>query len=223
MTEHSVATTTQRRRDDVARVASSAALLGASAAVALRRDVDPLESQVFRFLNRLPRAAALPLTIIMQAGALGASYVAAGLALATGRRRLARDLALGGTLSWTLAKGVKALVARERPARLLDDVRVHGAEATGLGYPSGHAAVSATLATVASPYLTPWPRRLAWVIAGLVSLSRVYVGAHLPVDIVGGVPLGVMVGAGLRLLWGVLGGRHFARPDQTEPLAAEQL
>jgi membrane-associated phospholipid phosphatase len=155
----------------------------------------------------------------MQAGALGASYVAAGLALATGRRRLARDLALGGTLSWTLAKGVKALVARERPARLLDDVRVHGAEATGLGYPSGHAAVSATLATVASPYLTPWPRRLAWVIAGLVSLSRVYVGAHLPVDIVGGVPLGVMVGAGLRLLWGVPGGQT----DQAETLAAEDL
>jgi undecaprenyl-diphosphatase len=222
MIDQNVVAKTQRSQGEVTLVVSSAILLGVSTGVAMRRDIDPLESQAFRFLNRLPRAAALPLTIIMQAGALGASYVAAGLALAFGRPRLARDLALGGTLSWTLAKGVKALVARERPAKLLDDVRVHGAEATGLGFPSGHAAVSATLATVAAPHLPPFARRITWLMAGLVSLSRVYVGAHLPVDIVGGVPLGVIVGSGLRLLWGIQGDPPSDLLDDAEQLAADE-
>jgi hypothetical protein len=42
---------------------------------------------------------------------------------------------------------MKAVVARERPSKLLQDVQVHGEEATGLEFRSGHAAVSAALAT----------------------------------------------------------------------------
>ena len=114
------------------------------------------------------------------------------------------DLAVSGTLAWLVAKLVKAQVARERPAELLEDVIVHGGEATGLGFPSGHAAVSAALATAASPYLPREARLATWVVAGIVSFSRVYVGAHLPIDIVGGVPLGVAAGTAVQLVFGVL-------------------
>ncbi len=191
-----------RRRADVARLALGAALLALTSGIASRRHVNPVERDFFRIINRLPKQASVPLRAVMQAGALGSSFATAGLAFAAGRRRMARDLALSGALAWLWAKGIKALVARERPGELIADVVVHGGAATGLGFPSGHAAVSAALATAAGAYLPPRARRVAWAVAGLVALSRVYVGAHLPVDIAGGVPLGVASAAAVRLLFG---------------------
>jgi undecaprenyl-diphosphatase len=204
----------------IRRLVLSSILLIASAAVARRRDVEPLEGDAFRIVNRLPKEGAIPLQIIMQAGAFGSSFVTAGLALVLGRRLLARDLAISGTLAWLVAKLVKAQVARERPAELLEDVIVHGGEATGLGFPSGHAAVSAALATAASPYLPREARLATWVVAGIVSFSRVYVGAHLPIDIVGGVPLGVAAGTAVQLVFGVLS-RSGPPPAGTNPTRSE--
>jgi len=181
------------------------AILTGSAVFARRRTVDPIEGDVFRFFNRLPKHPSLIIQIIMQAGALGASFVAAAMAIAAGQRRMARDLALSGVCAWFTAKIIKNQVARGRPTDVFDDVQVHGAEATGLGFPSGHAAVSAALATAAGPYLPRWARQGAWVTAGIVAFARIYVGAHLPVDIMGGVPLGILAATGLRLLSYALG------------------
>jgi undecaprenyl-diphosphatase len=50
------------------------------------------------------------------------------------------------------------------------------------------------------------PRRwrpVAWALAGVVALARVYVGAHLPLDVVGGAALGVVVGTLTRWAFGL--------------------
>jgi undecaprenyl-diphosphatase len=41
-----------------------------------------------------------------------------------------------------------------------------------------------------------WPsgRVLLWSLAALVSLSRVYVGVHYPLDVIAGVALGIICG-----------------------------
>jgi hypothetical protein len=68
-------------------------------------------------------------------------------------------------------------------------------EQRGLGYPSGHAAVAATLYVVAAPHLrSRWRAGLAALTSG-VGLARIYVGAHLPLDVLGGVALGAALGA----------------------------
>jgi undecaprenyl-diphosphatase len=66
-------------------------------------------------------------------------------------------------------------------------------------FPSGHAATSfagATLLSFAFPKLAPY----LYVLAAAVAFSRVYVGVHYPLDIVGGAVLGVVLAFGLRYL-----------------------
>jgi undecaprenyl-diphosphatase len=66
-------------------------------------------------------------------------------------------------------------------------------------FPSGHAATSfagATVLSFAFPKLAPY----LYVLAAAVAFSRVYVGVHYPLDIVGGALLGVVVALGLRYL-----------------------
>ena len=67
-------------------------------------------------------------------------------------------------------------------------------------FPSGHAATAFACATV----LACWDRRLAvpaFVLAAAIGWSRVYVGVHWPLDVLGGAVLGVLVATALlRLL-----------------------
>ncbi|HYN18742.1 MAG TPA: phosphatase PAP2 family protein, partial [Actinomycetes bacterium] len=105
---------------------------------------------------------------------------------------------------------VKEFVQRGRPQTLLEDVNILGEPARGLGYVSGHSAVAVALATVASPYLGRRARRVAWVLAGCVCLARMYVGSHLPFDVIGGAALGWAAGS---LVLFVLGA-----PDPRVPL-----
>jgi len=83
---------------------------------------------------------------------------------------------------------------------LLAGVRTRGHEPTGLGYLSGHAAVSVALATAAWPHLGTAGRRAALGLVAVVGLSRMYVGAHLPLDVAGGAALGLLVDAAESLL-----------------------
>jgi predicted Ser/Thr protein kinase len=93
-------------------------------------------------------------------------------------------------------------VQRGRPQTLLEEVNILGEPARGLGYVSGHSAVAVALATVASPYLGRRARRVAWVLAGCVCLARMYVGSHLPYDVVGGAALGWAAGSLVLLVLG---------------------
>jgi undecaprenyl-diphosphatase len=72
----------------------------------------------------------------------------------------------------------------------------------GRGYVSGHAAVVTLLVTLTWPYLSRNGRIVAVALAVAVCLARVYVGAHLPLDIVGGAALGLAVGGAVRLMLG---------------------
>jgi uncharacterized membrane protein YbhN (UPF0104 family) len=139
----------------------------------------------------------------MQLGNVVAVPTLAALAALTRRYRMARDLLASGLLAYGLADLVKAVVGRERPAGLPVGAVLHEGAVGGTGFISGHAAVAAALATAAAPYLGRRSRRTVWVLAWAVAVARVYVGAHLPLDIVGGVAAGWAVGSLVHWLLGV--------------------
>ncbi|HEX8133962.1 MAG TPA: lysylphosphatidylglycerol synthase domain-containing protein, partial [Actinomycetes bacterium] len=195
----------RRHPGDVLRVLLGGLVVTAGGLAARHGHVFAFDTNLFRLVNQLPDALGRPLLTVMQLGALAAVPVVAAVALAARRPRLARDLALSGVLAWALAKLVNALVGRARPVALRGGVVVRGLE-TGLGYPSGHAAVAAALATAAGPWLPRPARRATWWAVWLVALGRIYDGVHLPLDVLGGVALGWALAAAVHLALGAPGG-----------------
>jgi undecaprenyl-diphosphatase len=199
--------TLSRHPGDVVRLVVALVLLGLTAIPVDRTSVPVLEEDAFWLLNDLPAALFPVIWLPMQAGSVGAVGAVTGVALLARRRLLAAELAVAGVLAWGLAKIIKVFFERPRPGVLFPDAVLHGDVVTGLGYLSGHAAIASTLATVAGPWLPRRLRRLAWGLALLVGASRIYVGAHLPLDVLGGYALGWAIGACVHLLLGAPGGR----------------
>lgn len=195
------------RADAVALVVSIAVLV-ATAFVASARRVGALEEAAFEAFNGLPDALAWAVWPPMQAGAILAVPAAALAALVAWRRwRPAASLLAAGLAAWLLAKAAKAVAERGRPATYLDGVELRGGSVggghnEGLGFPSGHAAIAFALAAVATGYLPARRRWVPFALAVAVSAGRLYFGAHLPLDVVGGAGLGVALGIAARLALG---------------------
>lgn len=90
----------------------------------------------------------------------------------------------------------KDFFSTPRPFELDPEVlRVPSAaeSAAGAGFPSGHAQSSTTFWGVAAWYVRrPWFTALAVMLVALISFSRVYLGVHLPIDIIAGIGLGLL-------------------------------
>lgn len=174
------------------RTAVGAALLGGSLAEARRGTVPDYEERLFRSVNRAPEELRPASRALMQAGTFGATPAFAAVAWLAGRKRLTTVLLAGGTTAWLLAKIVKRAGGRGRPGTELDEV-THREEIGGdLGWVSGHTAVATTLALSAGDEF-PAARPLFKAWAAEVGLARMYVGAHLPHDVVGGAGLGMVL------------------------------
>ena len=178
---------------------AAAALALAGSAVAARRGVHPWETSVFRFINRMPDGIAHAMWVPMQAGALGAPLGLATIQAIRGQRARAMRTAVTGFAAWAIAKGVKKVIARERPSTVIEETRRRvGAADSGLGYPSGHAAVSITVACGIAAGAHPRVGAAGAGLAAVVGVTRIYSGAHLPLDVIGGWALGRLTVAAYR-------------------------
>ena len=192
------------RGRNAAKTAAAVAVLGVSTYVAVR-GVPSWEQEVFTRLHDMPRAVDYVLWLPMQAGSAWAPPVAAfiGWRLTKSWRPTVGAL-VAGWGGWWLAKLVKAQVERGRPSAELPADAVRDTALTeGLGFVSGHSTVAFACAAVLSPYLTRNWRIFGYGLATTVGLSRVVVGAHLPLDVVGGAALGLALAYGWHAAVGV--------------------
>jgi membrane-associated phospholipid phosphatase len=114
-------------------------------------------------------------------------------------RLLADELILGTLTLFLVVLLVKAIVHRARPFILLTQARIVGYRARGRSFPSGHTSQSFFVATLMVQHFhaSVWVAILLYAIALLVGITRMYVGAHYPRD--------VLAGAILGSAWGLLG------------------
>jgi glycosyltransferase 2 family protein len=187
-------------RGDTGRVVV-AGLTVVMGALAASRGVPSWERAAFTNLNRLPDFLYPALWLPMQLGNVWVgTAVAAAAALLIRSRRAAVVLLLAPVAAWFAAKGVKTLVGRGRPAAVGLEVHQRGEIETGLGYLSGHATVAFALAGALAAHLRrPWPA-VVMIVATFVGLARVYVGVHLPLDVIGGAAFGLLIGEGARVI-----------------------
>jgi glycosyltransferase 2 family protein len=168
------------------------------------------EEAVFTWGNDLPRWVGLALEGPMHlASSIGAAIVVIAGFLARKRR-----VAAAGALGWILARLVttvmKAAVDRPRPPGLIAEAVLRQHLPSDGGFPSSHAAIAAALAVAAGWGWRPLRIPLALGAVG-VGVARMYMGVHLPLDLLGGWAVGLL--CGLLAVWVV----HPRVPPHPEP------
>ena len=205
------ALTLPRHPGDALRLLAGLAILLICTASVRPDHVGVLETDLFRLFNDLPSALYPTFWVVMQGGNVLAVAVASLVVAATRRFWLAANVAITGVGVWLAARWIKDEIGRGRPDDLLDGVHPRGGQDSGLGFVSGHAAVAVAIATLVAPYLGRRARWIAIAWAVGVCVSRMYVGVHLPLDVVGGAALGWAAGSLVHLLLGAPGGRPSAQ------------
>lgn len=106
---------------------------------------------------------------------------------------------VGMLVAFAVQQVVVVLVDEQRPYAVLPDVLVLISRTTDPSFPSDHACLTGAVA--AGLFFVD--RRLGWVataLAVLMAATRVYVGAHWPLDVVAGLVLGALVSTAVVLL-----------------------
>jgi undecaprenyl-diphosphatase len=183
--------------------ASGAALFGA-AALLLTTGTTGWDESVFRVLNQVPAAAASVLTplsrLFLPAGIIAVLVLAVVYVVA--RNRGVMPLAAGAAaaaLAWALAHAAKAITDRPRPYEAMADTVLRQQHAHGTSFPSSHTAITLAVAIALVPFMARPVAAAGIAYAALTGWSRVYLGVHYPLDILGGAGIG-MVASGVILL-----------------------
>jgi undecaprenyl-diphosphatase len=167
-------------------------------------EVDSVEEAVFHVINGLPDSLQAPMWLLQIPGILVFPLVVALAALLLRRYRLAAAIALTVPVKLFLERRVvKVLVERQRPGTSVSDAILRDASPTGLSFPSGHAILAFALAGLLAPYLGRVGRIVVYSVAALNAVARIYLGAHNPLDVVGGAGLGLAIAGALNFAFGV--------------------
>jgi membrane-associated phospholipid phosphatase len=134
-----------------------------------------------------------------QLGSGAASMMLAGIFYFV-NRIVAYELIFGTLTLWLLVELLKFAVRRSRPFLSLAEARIVGLKARGRSFPSGHTSQAFFAATLLAQYyqFSWWIVIGLYLLALLVGITRIYIGAHYPRD--------VLAGAMLGSVWGLLGG-----------------
>jgi membrane-associated phospholipid phosphatase len=199
-------------------VLASVLLAGAGAVIlvlsilAARHDRIPRrEITIFRWINRLPNWLYPILWLPMQLGNLVVGCLAGiVVAIVVGDLGIAIGVVVATGMKLIVERVVRHEVAgylaiRQRPGTSQQAPILRGdVPETGPSFPSGHVILIAAIACIVAIAFPPGLVWIPWVLAVLVAVGRVYVGAHNPLDVTSGFGAGMLIGGGLLMVAGWL-------------------
>lgn len=153
-------------------------------------DMHPWEISLFNSVYNKPEFFRPFVFIFTQAGSIHMLGLLLLISLIIKNYTLLTRLLLTSTLAFLISGFSKDIWGRLRPNEIIEGVSNLDYVVRGPGFPSGHVALATAMALVVGSYL---PRKYKiivpiWIIG--VALSRVYLGVHAPLDIVGGFAIG---------------------------------
>lgn len=153
-------------------------------------DMHPWEIDLFNNIYDRPEYIHPLVFVVTQAGTIHVLAILLIIAFLIKNYALLTKLLMTSTLAFLLSGFAKDIWGRIRPNEVIVGVENLDYIVRGPGFPSGHMALATAMALVINNYL---PKRLRWItwiwIIG-VGYSRVYLGIHAPLDIVGGFAIG---------------------------------
>jgi membrane-associated phospholipid phosphatase len=207
-------------------LAGLGAVLFGGCALALAAGATGWDEPVFRVFNEVSPAVAAVLTPLSQlfrpAGIVAVIVLATGYVVA--RNRSVLPVAAGvlaASLGWAMANLAKAVASRPRPYDAVAGAVLRQQPAHGTSFPSSHTAIALAVAIALVPFL---PRPVAMVGIGYaagVGWSRMYLGVHYPLDVLGGAGIGALAGGLVLLALGLLLRRRHP-PPAARPAAGGQ-
>ena len=158
-----------------------------------------IDRQLFLAINHLPHTGALNLLALFLSGVGTAGIVWFILAVVLFLREERKDhlfflpVVAAGSGSWLMVELLlKPLIGRLRPDALMGAIIV-GSPSDGFSLPSGHATIAWAMAVVLA-HKEPKVQWLLYGLAMLISLSRIFLGKHFPLDVVTGAGIGWGIG-----------------------------
>lgn len=184
----------------------SVVLVVVSGWLATRPGAEQAQTGLVRWFNHPPDLVAAvfvlvspffrpwPLTVL--------AIVLVGWILLSSHRRAVRleticRLAVALASAEVLAQALKRLAAQPRPLEVVPGLDAHGYPGSphGNAFPSAHTALAVAAVAGIWPWLS-WPQRIVGlVLAVLVACDRIYIGAHWPIDVIGGAAVGLLSAA----------------------------
>ena len=159
-----------------------------------------LDRQLFISINHLPHNLILDsfFAFLTGIGYAGMIWFIIGIVIFIWEeikdKRTLFALILSGIFSLLLGEfGIKNLIRRLRPQFTVPSTIIPFDVSHSFSFPSGHA----TIAFAAAFILAKKHKKIAWVyylLATLISFSRIYLGKHYPSDILAGMLLGLLIG-----------------------------
>ncbi len=179
-----------------------------SALLASSGEVPGWEEWVFHAINDLPDFLLAPMWLLQLSGLIFAPLVAAAVAFWCRRFPLAVGLVALFPIKLLVEKQVvKVIIERERPGTSICELdetcaNFRDAPLQGLSFVSGHAIIVWAMCALLWVHV---PTRWRWLLVAMAmanGVARIYLGAHNPLDIVGGAGVGVVLGALLAIVTG---------------------
>ncbi|MEY2580930.1 MAG: hypothetical protein QOE09_779 [Ilumatobacteraceae bacterium] len=180
------------------------AILAIGMVIVRNGKVPAWERSIFHAVNDLPQFLYRPLWPFQQLGNLLVGPAVAIVAALLHRYRLAIAVLIATVAKLVSERVVKKIASRQRPGTSIGpDVHLRGVVSpSGESFVSGHAVLVTALAGLVTPYLPGRWKVLPWVVVLLVMVTRVYVGAHNPLDVICGAGLGLAIAGAINIFLG---------------------